>query len=175
MATVPGVITYSAGSVLTAAQLNTYLSAAVTFIIAPPLCVMRQTVTQALTSTIYAPITFDTEDIDRDNGHSTTTNPSRYTAQTQGWYAADGCVSFISGSASARGAKWTVNGADIGAAQFFIVLGGASTSQINPPSRKIFLNVGDYLEMQGNSFGTTPTTNSGTVNQSGVSIQWSST
>lgn len=150
MATVPSEISWTVGQVVTAAQLNSNVRDAVNFVITPVLFIGRQSAaTQSTTSGSWTSILLDLEEIDRDNGHSTTTNTSRYTAQTAGYYQVDGIVAWSSNSTGARATKLTVNGANVaGRAVSWQAAGSLLTaSQVSAP---VYLNVGDYVETQGN-------------------------
>lgn len=83
MATVPNPRTWTVGELLTAAKMNTDLRDGLNFLLSKPLCKLRQNVGINIGS---ANITWPTEVIDRDNGHSTVSNTDRYTVQTAGWY-----------------------------------------------------------------------------------------
>lgn len=52
----------------------------------------RQTVAQTIPNNTVTALTFTTEDIDVANGHSTSTNTSRYTAQASGKYRLTGSI-----------------------------------------------------------------------------------
>jgi hypothetical protein len=179
VATIPNEVTFVAGAVLTAAQLNTNLRDAINFLITnAPMCVVRQTANQSLVASTYAPITFDAEDRDNDGMHSTVSNTSRMTAQTAGWYECGGTVSTTNtAAATSRGAKWTVNGADVGGSQTFLLLASGTVAIVAPPTKMLFLNVGDYVELQGITSGASPTTASAanTSQQCGANVHWIST
>jgi hypothetical protein len=145
VATVPSEITYTAGTILTASQLNTNLRDGVNFLINRPVCQARQTVTQNLTTGSAAALLLDTEDVDNDNMHSTTTNTSRLTAVTAGRYQVGG--GYCAGSGSGRREVWyRVNGSDVNGTESGIF---GSTNNTGPASRavSVFLNVGDYVEL----------------------------
>lgn len=163
-----------AGSVLTAAQLNSNVRDAINFVINRPVCDLRQTVAQALTNNAHTLITFDTEDVDNDNMHSPTTNPTRMTAQTAGRFTISAAVSFATNTSGRRLTSWFVNGTELSSAQleFGIAVSGNAT-QICSRTREIFLNVGDYLEADAfqNSGGSLNTVVS-TANQPNASVHW---
>lgn len=117
MTTVPSYTTFVAGSVLTAAQLNTNVRDAGNFWLARPLCLLRQTSIQSIANNAFTDILFDTEDIDRDGGHSTVTNTARYTSTTPGYLAFSGGVGFASNATGRRGTQWAFNAATLAASQ----------------------------------------------------------
>lgn len=166
-----------AGSVLTAAQLNTYLSSAMSFFIGGmPLCIVRQTVAQSIPNTGGTAITFDTEDIDRDGMHSTVTNTSRLTAQTAGYYSAYGLAAYASNATGSRAAILSINGTGVAArAAFTAAITGVAIGNGVGISTMVYLNVGDYLELlaRQDSGGAL---NTGVVSpQSALSVRWVST
>lgn len=153
MATVPVEITWTTGQVVTAAQLNTNIRDAINFILGPPMFVLRQTVAQSIADTTVTALTWDAEDLDRDNGHSTVTNTSRYTSQTTGWYdlhGQDGFASITSGGVI-RDARFRVNAVatDLWGMQVPSVANAAGQFTI---SGWIFLNSGDFVEVYVQQF-----------------------
>jgi hypothetical protein len=169
-------MTFTAGTVLTAAQLNSNLRDPINFIITPPLLICRQAVaTQPLTNGVWTPINMDAEDIDRDGMHSTVTNPSRATAQTAGYYDVCGIVSIASNATGARAAKLSINTVDVPGRA---ASGMAAGALISAPeiTGTLFLNVGDFVETRGNQVsGTTLNTSINTDFQSSMTCRWVST
>lgn len=110
-------------------------------------------------------------------GHSLTTNPSRYTAVVAGWYTVNGCATFGTTSTTGlRGVRIAKNGA---AVQGMCCMFQAPTStNVSPaiatPTRDVFLNVGDYIEVQAlqNSGGNLSTI-AGTDLSSGLYARFS--
>lgn len=147
MATVPGVNTWAAGSVLTAAQLNTYVSNAVTFFLNRPTCQVRQTIAQAVANITNTSMLFDGEDVDNDNMHSTTTNTDRITAQTAGRYALGGGNSFASNATGGRGALWFLNGSGLPGGGVMLQAVNGDDTQVPARSMSVFLNVGDFVTL----------------------------
>lgn len=147
MATVPSTFTFSAGSVLTAAELNTYLSNAVSFFLSVPTCELRQTIAQSIANSSATTILFDTEDVDTDGMHSTTTNTSRVTAQTAGRYQVSGGVGFAANATGLRETYWAVNGSTNNGSDVETPSIAAVTLAIPARTKTIFLNVNDYVEL----------------------------
>lgn len=117
----------------------------------PPLAMLRQAVAQNFpTSGTYAALTFDTEDFDSHNGHSTVTNTSRYTAVVAGVYELSGGCSFTTGgAASARTCRWLKNGAVVnGSASGFPVPATNVASTWAARTILVTLAVGDFVELQ---------------------------
>lgn len=121
-----------------------------TFALNPPSFVGYQSNSQTLGNATWTSLSLDTSSYDNYNGHSNSTNNSRYTAQIAGWYTCCGVYAPSAGNSSGfRAVRLTVNGN--------AVLGGASysgqptTSEDSPvtPTKDVFLNAGDYVEVQG--------------------------
>ena len=120
------------------------------FALNPPSFVGYQNASQTLATTSWTSLSLDTTTFDNYSGHSNITNNSRYTAQVAGWYTCNGVYAPAAGSTSGfRAGRLAVNGTP--------VLGGASYSgapttaecSVVTPTKDVFLNVGDYVEMQG--------------------------
>lgn len=139
-----------AGVDISAAFWNAQVRDTANFLIATPHCVMYQTVAQTLTTGIVTPITFDTNEVDSYSGHSTVTNPSRYVAQVAGWYQCSGLAAYVANATNYRFAGWHKNGAAIIGSSSLLNNNGAGFNTCVPsPTRKIFLAVGDYVELCG--------------------------
>lgn len=152
MATTPVIPDFSGGGVLTVTAAQ-QLSSALTWLFNKPAFRGRGTVAQPLTSSVWASLTIDVEDLDSNpaniKSHSTSVNTSRFTSVYSGWYVGMGGPGFAaSATAGRRGARWAVNGTALrGSAAIF----NTSTAlAIGLASRCIlaFLGVGDYLESQ---------------------------
>lgn len=141
---------------------------------APPLAVLRQTTGQTIANNVFAAITLTTEDIDTANGHSTSSNTSRYTAQRAGYYQVSGRVSFVTSATAQRTGKLTKNGADIASSGNNIqaMSGGQTMCPVLPVI--VQLAVGDYVELWGNqnSGGNLDTYVGVTYFQSAMVVRW---
>lgn len=149
MATIPVPITWTAGQVVTAAQMNG-LRDALNFLLNPPQAGLRQTVAQSLTTAVTAGLTMDTEDRDNDGGHSTVTNTNRYTCQTAGWFLLHGGAAFASNVTGSRTLFHRVNGgalSEMGANQSVVAAGSV---RVVGSTVFAFLNVGDWYEVAAN-------------------------
>lgn len=110
MATLPSFRTWVAGEIVTAAYMNSNVRDPGNFFLSWPVFEGRQTLAQTLTTSVDTGILLDTEDIDTDNGHSTSANTSRYTPQTPGRFQLSGAVSFVSNTTGQRNAELGKNG-----------------------------------------------------------------
>lgn len=149
MAVVPSPRTWLAGETVTAGYMNTEINYAISWLLSGfPLFQATQAVTQVVADITWTAITFSTEDIDRDGGHSTAVNTSRYTAATAGRYRVVGSVPFNLTGTSLAAARLAVNGTAVpGTARFF----GRSDNNFLSASTShiVYLGVGDYVELQG--------------------------
>jgi hypothetical protein len=146
--TVPLVRQFTAGEVEVGAYLNA-LGKALGFLLGPPVCQARQTVSQSLATATWTSLLLDTEDLDSDGAHSTVTNTSRFTTQVAGTYLCAGGVGHASNATGYRGACLAVNGTFVnGSVQFANAVNGQITG-LATRTMLIALNAGDYLEVQG--------------------------
>jgi hypothetical protein len=149
---IPSTRLFTAGEVETGAYLNATITSLGNFVLGKPVFSAWQSTVQTLTTSTYTPIDFTSEQIDRDNGHSNVTNPSRYTAQTAGYYLFNGVIQYASNVTGARRAFWGVNGGDpAGGGGFFTTSSTliAGTTTVIAPPLLVYLSVGDYVQLRG--------------------------
>lgn len=176
MATVPTVPEFTSG-VLTSTQLN-QLSDAVSYALMPPLAKLKQTSVQTLTTSVWTSIALDTEDADTDidgtGGHDNVTNNSRYTARYPGWYQASGGVAFAGNTTGRRGVRFAVNGSLVDASGTVIIATSPSAVTMPASADHIYLNAGDYLEIQGlqESGGNLNTAASASESRPRMTVRW---
>lgn len=100
-------------------------------------------------------------------GHSTSTNPTRYTAKQAGYYLVWGAVCMATNTTGSRGARIALNGTAVrGAAQMLAPASGSNTSIATTPMPIYMNGTTDYVELQGwqQSGGGLSTTINGDVN-----------
>jgi hypothetical protein len=145
MALVPAPRTWSVNDLATGALLNTNIRDALNFLLLPVVAAMRQTVAQSLANNTTTGVNMDTEDVDRDVGHSTSVNTSRYTSQTAGYYVVIGMGSAVGNAAGRVEVGVRVNGTTVYA------FAAESNSTTSAPHQCVvampFLAVGDYVEL----------------------------
>ncbi|MFF3671681.1 hypothetical protein [Microtetraspora malaysiensis] len=150
MASVPAPRTWTVGEQLTAAKLNNELRNALNFLLAPPLCKLGLSVNAALGSG-GGRIPWSVEEVDRDDGHSISTDTTRYTAKTAGYYATECTVGIMPNSATKyRGLYIERNGdgtSGIGRIQVAPVNDTTLGTTVNVAA-SAFLSVGEYLEVR---------------------------
>lgn len=113
-----------------------------------PRAQMTQTVAQSIPNNAFTAMTFSTEEFDSHNGHSTSLNTSRYTAQRAGKYVFNGGPSFGPNATGGRGTWWAKNGTAVNGSQILIPNNGAGLST-NVPGRGVFVDmaINDYVEL----------------------------
>ena len=127
------------------------------------LAYLRRTTTQSLTAGIWTAVGFDAEDIDVANGHSNSTNNSRYTAVAGGKYRLSGNVhmTYSSGTPAIAG-LFRKNGTGTGTTGFITgstVVNYPATAgafSLVMPTTIVSLAAGDWVELCVNNTGTTP-------------------
>jgi hypothetical protein len=113
-------------------------------------CELRQTAAQSIPNATFTPLTFTTEDVDTRNGHSTSVNTSRYTAQVAGRYLIAGGFSVDVNGTGSRGVVFAKNGGFIDGTQVMLASSGGLVSTIVPArSKTINLAIGDDVEIYG--------------------------
>ena len=140
------------GDVYTAANYNTYTATNVTNLIAPAMCQMVVTASQALASTgVDATLTSSSYALDNDTMSGT---PNRITIQTAGVYQVSYSIQFLAHATGYRGATVALNGVGsalsgtgIAPAAMGANSAGGGTSLTN--TKLVSLNAGDYLTLVG--------------------------
>ncbi|YCK35184.1 hypothetical protein ACNF49_14175 [Actinomadura sp. ATCC 39365] len=145
MATVPVPRTWTVGELLTAAKMNVDVRDSLNFLLAPPLAVLTKTGIQSVTSGTLTAVTWPTEQVDRDGGHSTSTNTSRYTAATAGYYTFHHWNEWgLASTSGYRRVLFRLNGST-----YTHQDGRTSptTAAVSHLSGMVFMSVGDYAEV----------------------------
>jgi hypothetical protein len=170
-ASVPVWPTVVPGAFVTSALANT-LSTNGGFLTSPPDFVGTQQTAQSIAATTWVPLTMDTTQLDTYGGHSNVTNSSRYTCQpgAAGWYTVCGIAAFTLNGVGARAARLQVNGNPIAGTCTFIPTISSNAPGVATPTRDIYLNAGDYVEVAAwqNSGGAINTT----INSDLTSALW---
>lgn len=109
---------------------------------------LRQTVTQNTTTGTWTAITFDIEDSDLANGHSTVTNTSRYVCQTSGRLTFECGATIAANGTGLRGLRFLKNGTTpLQGRDVRSPAPAANTTEMTI-TRTIPLVAGDYIELQ---------------------------
>lgn len=164
--------TFTAGQRLLASSLQQIITWA-TFKDNEPILRISQTSTQTLTTGVWTAITMDASVTDPTGMHSNVTNNSRATAVTAGWYWPAGVVAFAASATGTRGARFAVNGTTVQGSAQFLPPTAAGSLAVAAVSLPIFLNAGDYVEIQGvqNSGGNLATLSASDLDST-LSLTW---
>ncbi len=176
MGSYPVLRTWTAGEIVTAAYMNANIRDAGNFFLSVPVFEGRQTSSQSIPNATATAITLDTEDVDTDNGHSTSTNTGRYTAQTAGRFQVSGAISFTANATGRRNAIINVNAATVNAGEVdsMAVTNGQPTIAA-ARTMTVFLNgTGDFVWLtayqdSGSALSTNVSINTW---QPSMSVRW---
>jgi len=151
VAATPGTHTFT-GVVASSSEMNSYVRDPLLFLFSKPAAELRQSVAQSIPNATWTSITFDAEDLDSDpggtGGHSTSVNTSRYVAVYAGWYRVGGGVEFAVNATGQRGCACAVNGTLVTASRTFVSATAAVGMDVPTRTKLVFLNIGDYVELQ---------------------------
>jgi len=181
--TIPTMAQAVPGNFVTAALWNANVQALGNFVLAPPLFLAYASLPgasggQSIPHNAFAAVLFDTEVIDTEGGHSTTTNSQRYTFQVPGVYRIDGTATFTNNGTGFRAVKFELNttGATNGIAateRTAVAYSGFATSVST--STILRVNAGDYVSLnayQNSGAALTLDTDSAGEYASNMMIQW---
>lgn len=176
MTAVPDTHDFTSGSATTS-ELNAYIRDPIRFLLNPPRCEVRQTVSQNLSNGVGAPITFNSEDLDENVAglpqHDTSTNPSRFTCVYPGWYEVGGAAGFAANATGQRIVIWYVNGSPLTSGQATDQALSALGNKVAARGKHVYLNVGDYVELYAfQNSGGTLATNVAAGEQSSMMVRW---
>ncbi|MFF1597696.1 hypothetical protein ACFVYV_09390 [Streptomyces mirabilis] len=161
----PTSFTATTGGFITAALWNAQVRDATAFFTAPPSFRAHSEVAQAIPNNAWTAINLETEEFDNYGGHSTSTNTSRYTCQLAGYYLITACAAFNGtvSTANTRATRVQLNNTSSlhGSFAKAPAANNAASSALHSACIA-FLQVGDFVEVQGNQ-------------DSGVSVNTSAT
>jgi hypothetical protein len=146
MATVPVPRTWTVGELLTASKMNTDVRNGLNFLLAKPMAILQRSTAQNFTHNTPALVTWNSEIIDRDGGHDNSTNPSRYVAQTAGWYNVTAFLDWVNFSGGVRYLAMTRSGASLWT-EVRSATSSASYPSYNLLVAPVFLSLGQYIEV----------------------------
>lgn len=176
MATLPSFRTWSTGEVVRASYFNGNVRDAGNFFLSVPTLECRQTIAQSIPDFGGTTVTFDTNDIDTDQGHSTTVSNTAYFANTQGRFQVQGGISLAAhADTNARQVEIDRNGGSLEGSDVCLVGFSAATIRMQTRLKLTFLNVFDKLEIsifQTSGAGSLNTVVSPVGNQPNMSIRW---
>lgn len=147
MAGWPPINLFTASEFATSSKLNSIWTAIQYEQQRPCWRIRQPSASQSVATGAWTAVTFGTEDQDTENGHSTVTNTSRYTAQTAGLYLVFFAYIFAGiNVASGHGAAFRINGSTGLEHASEVPTQTGNIPSGNPASGMIRLAVGDYVE-----------------------------
>jgi PAB1-binding protein PBP1 len=148
MATLPTFRTWVAGEIVTAAYMNTNVRDAGNFFLSWPVFEGRQTVAQSIPNSTSTAVLYDTEDIDTDNGHSTSVNTSQYKPVTAGRFQVSGKIGLNSGAGAQRGAQIFKNASGVNGGDTLVAPVSGASIRIPTPTMTMIANGStDFFEI----------------------------
>ena len=139
-------VTKATGDGLTAADWNSYVRDNQEALFAPPRCLVSHSVAQTIANNTITSLAFDTELADTDSMHSTVSNTSRITANTEGLYAMFASVQFAGNTSGVRTVSIVLNGSTTLVTQDAENLG---TNAIKLSCSTVYpLDANDYVEVR---------------------------
>lgn len=141
-----------------------------------PVAKLRQATLQTLTNGTFAAVTFDAEDADNYNGHTTGGSNDRYTVPLAGYYLISGSVSFAANVTGPRAVEVTVNGTALaGSDNNANAVTGGNVTRMSARPLVALLAVNDIVRLsafQGSGGNLDTNVGSGAEFQSQMSIVW---
>lgn len=114
--------------IITAAEMNSNIRDPGNFFLSWPVGEYRQTVAQSYSNSVGANLLFDTNDIDTDSMHSTSTNTDRVVPKTAGRFQLSGGGSWAGATNGFRDFELGKNGASINGGGTLMFTGSAAAS-----------------------------------------------
>jgi hypothetical protein len=154
---VPSTRIFTAGEIETGAYLNNAVTNMANFMLGKPVTSLYTTNAQSFTSGSSAAVTWATGSggviaVNRDNSWSST-NPTRFSCNTAGWYWVSGGANWASTAATYKGTYLLFNNSTAiqGSSSINNV---ASTTFQSASNALVYLNNSDYVELYGRCQGT---------------------
>lgn len=152
---VPSTRYFTAGEIETGAYLNASVTNLGNFMLGRPIASLTTSTTGTAIATTGTAITFTTSIINRDNAWSSSTNPTRYTAATAGWYFVTGYVCTTNNAAvQYRNVWFRTNGTTPVSTSLNTLLttAGQTNNLVQQTTGFVYLNGStDYIELMAAS------------------------
>lgn len=132
-----------------ASTFEALLLAQVNLLLNPPKASLYQITSQSVPNGNFTSLGLDGSAFDTYNGHSTSSNNSRYVAQVPGTYEVTGTVAWPSNATGARGCRIAKNGSPVLGAASFTGTTSGDVYSIDTPAFQVPMVIGDYVEVQG--------------------------
>lgn len=137
--------TWTVGEVLTASNMNTYVSSDLAFLGTPPSLRVVNSAAISIPNNADTAITFDTDTFKTDAGmHSTSVNTSRMVCTVAGKYLLHGIVAYAASAAGAIAVRLRVNGTTVVGTHD---RAGSTVAQTIQVTTVYQLAVSDYVEV----------------------------
>lgn len=120
--------TWTVGQLVTAALMNSNIQALGLFVLSPPLVSAYASIGQSIPNNALTAVLLDTNVLDSDSGHSTTSNTTKYVNQVAGTYLVFGQVAFAANTTGARNATVAKNGTAVSYIQGQIAANNSGTT-----------------------------------------------
>lgn len=172
---VPTTRLFQAGEQLTGSMLNQTVTSLGNFMLGKPVAFLYQTT--AMTSpngikTTNTAVLFDSETVDRDGAHSTSSQTSRYTAKTPGYYRVSGVIVYDNPGAQMVSALVGKNGSIVVGGETR-VLGQSNYQSVQTPMTLVYMNgTTDYVEIYGRVATTATNTVCSSPLFSSMTVEW---
>ncbi|OPC81805.1 hypothetical protein B4N89_13445 [Embleya scabrispora] len=138
----------------------------------PPLFTVNQAAAQSIAAATWVAITWPTPAVDTYVGWNIGA-PTRYTAQLTGWYTICGAIAWAVNGTGARGVFLYKNGAPVLGHGAFCAPTPAQVTVATTPTRDLYLNAGDYVDLRGSQASGGPLNTVVTSDvTSGLSMRW---
>lgn len=135
--------TKTAGDGLTAADWNAYVRDNQEMLHVPPRCLVDHDAVQSIPHATVTSVLFNSEVLDNDSMHSTTSDTSRITAKTAGLYTMAASVEFVANATGERVLSIVLNGSETLVTQ--AIDAPADPARINVATI-YYMDVDDYVE-----------------------------
>lgn len=145
----PALRIWTPGDLATAAFMNAINYAIVFGCLQPPQLEVIQTITQTIATGATTALLWDTEIVDSDSFHSTSTNTDRMVAPWAAWYELTGSTGYAANATGRRGSLWAVNGTGISATTTDYPATASGAGGFTAKTYRAFLNAGDYAQLIG--------------------------
>ncbi|MGW5123316.1 hypothetical protein ACWEQ7_04475 [Streptomyces sp. NPDC004069] len=176
--TVPAIASAAPGNYLTGALWNANVKATGDFLMGSstngvPRFRGYQATAQSIANNTWVNLSIDTTVYDSDNGHSNSTNNSRYVVQVAGTYLIIGSVGYAANATANRGIRICVNGSPVTGSFVKTTSSDASGSAGLVSSCHAVCSVGDYIEVQAHqNCGASLNTSTGSDVAPSLDVQW---
>lgn len=176
----PNIASTSSAQIMTNSFITANWTDGLQFLLSPPIFIgynsSAQTVNTGGTGTA---VQWLSEVADTYNGHSTSSNPSRYIGQAPGYYWVSGAVCYTGNTSGSRKAWIAVNGTALGYTnvQGPPCLSSSDAATLSLPATLVYLNGStDYVEIYAlQNSGASINLNPGATNCSSISVAWAHT